>query len=500
MHQPKKVKNALISVYYKDGIENLARILIENDVTIYSTGGTASFLQALGYPIMLIEELTEFPEMLDGRVKTLHPKVFGGILAKRKDEHIEQLQRFNIPEIDLVVVDLYPFEETLSSGASHDEIIEKIDIGGISLIRAAAKNFHDVVILCDKKLYDGFIKHSTSNGIITDLEYRRKLATQAFEVSSCYDILIGNYLIGQSGKSVLRYGENPHQSAEFIGDLTDVFSKISGKELSFNNLVDIDSALNVITDFINDEPTVAILKHTNICGISTRDSIKQAWIDALACDPTSAFGGIIISNSEIDEITAIEINNLFYEVLLAPSFSLKAIELLSKKSNRVLLQFNKDYSPKRKIQKTLLNGTIIQNRDNAQSEISQMRIVTNASPTDMELQDLAFANRCVKHLKSNAITFVKNKQMIGMGCGQTSRIDACRYGIEKANSFGFDLKGSVMASDAFFPFPDCVELAKNAGITAVIQPGGSIKDQLSIDYCDQNRMSMVFTGTRHFLH
>lgn len=496
MHLPIKVKNALISVFYKDGIEKLAQTLLDHDVTIYSTGGTAHFLKTKGFPVVLIEDLTAFPEMLDGRVKTLHPKVFGGILAKRNDDHLRQLQQHDIPEIDLVVVDLYPFEETVSKGGSHEEIIEKIDIGGIALIRAAAKNYGDVAILSDKSLYEAFVTHYGENGGGTTIEFRKELAASAFAVSSRYDGLISDYLNGS--KCSLRYGENPHQSAEFIGDLTCVFNKISGKELSYNNLVDIDAALNVINDFSSENATIAVLKHTNICGIATRNTMTQAWVDALACDPTSAFGGIIIANNMIDEATAHEINSLFYEVLLAPAFSDAAINLLSVKPNRVLLQYNASYQPSLRITKTLLNGAIQQNRD--RDVLGNLKVVTHTAPTESELNDLIFANKCVKHLKSNAIAFVKSGQMIGMGCGQTSRIDACRYGIEKAKGFGFDLRGAVMASDAFFPFPDCVELASNEGIAAVIQPGGSIKDQLSIDFCNEHKISMVFTGVRHFLH
>ncbi|MCB9308506.1 MAG: bifunctional phosphoribosylaminoimidazolecarboxamide formyltransferase/IMP cyclohydrolase [Lewinellaceae bacterium] len=505
MSENRKIKTALISVYNKTGVDDLADALVSNGVNIISTGGTAKYLTDRNIEIELVEDLTGFPEMLGGRVKTLHPKVFGGILARRNETHLTQLDALDIPTIDLVVVDLYPFEDTVASGASHEYIIEKIDIGGISLVRAAAKNFQDVVILSSKDQYTTFIKEITEHHGSTSLRTRQQLAKSAFSLTSEYDRQISEYFMsfdeaGHKPNYQLRYGENPHQKAEFIGNLEDVFTQISGKEISYNNLVDIDAALQIMSEFKQDVYTVAILKHTNICGIATRDSGIEAWEAALACDPTSAFGGIIIANFNITMDVASSINKLFYEVLLAPSFDDDTLELLKSKQGRILLKYNSDYRPQEQNYKTLLNGEIQQTYDYASTKKEDLKIVTSLSPDDNEIEALIFANKCVKHLKSNTIVFVKDRQMIGMGCGQTSRIDACRYGIEKAKAYGFDLKGSVMASDAFFPFPDCVEMAYNEGITAVIQPGGSIKDQLSIDFCDKHGVKMVFTGVRHFKH
>src|SRR5574343_429944 len=479
-----KVKNALISVYYKDNLEPIIHLLHKHGVNIYSTGGTETFIKNLGVPVIPVEDLTSYPSILGGRVKTLHPKVFGGILSRRSlDADKAQLEQYEIPEIDLVIVDLYPFEETLASGASEQDIIEKIDIGGISLIRAAAKNFKDVLIVSSKNDYPYLQEVLESNDGHSTLEQRKELAKRAFNTSSHYDTAIFNYfnqdnpleVFKQSIQSsqVLRYGENPHQKGVFYGNLDDMFDKLNGKELSYNNLVDVDAAVELIKEF--SEPTFAILKHTNACGLASRDTLKQAWIDALAGDPVSAFGGVIICNRTIDLETAKEIHSLFCEVLIAPGFAPEAVALLSEKKNRILL-VQKEVELPKKLFKTLLNGVIEQDKDLSMEGISEMRSVTTKVPTEQEFQDLAFANKLVKHTKSNTIILAKGNQLLASGVGQTSRVDALRQAIIKAQSFGFDLNGAVMASDAFFPFPDCVEIAGNAGITAVIQPGGSIKD------------------------
>ncbi len=503
-----KVKNALISVYYKDNLEPIIHLLHKHGVNIYSTGGTETFIKNLGVPVIPVEDLTSYPSILGGRVKTLHPKVFGGILSRRSlDTDKAQLEQYEIPEIDLVIVDLYPFEETLASGASEQDIIEKIDIGGISLIRAAAKNFNDVLIVSSKNDYPYLQEVLESNDGHSTLEHRKELAKRAFNTSSHYDTAIFNYfnqenpleVFKQSIQSsqVLRYGENPHQKGVFYGNLEDMFEKLNGKELSYNNLVDVDAAVELIKEFT--EPTFAILKHTNACGLASRSSLKQAWIDALAGDPVSAFGGVIITNRVIDIETAKEIHSLFCEVLIAPGFDAEAVTLLSEKKNRILLVQKKVELPT-KLFKTLLNGVIEQDKDLSMEGISEMRPVTTKVPTEQEYQDLAFANKLVKHTKSNTIILAKGNQLLASGVGQTSRVDALRQAIIKAQSFGFDLNGAVMASDAFFPFPDCVEIAGNAGITAVIQPGGSIKDQDSIQYCNDHNLAMVMTGIRHFKH
>lgn len=508
MNSAKKVRNALISVYYKDNLDPIIRLLDQYGVNIYSTGGTETFIRDLGVNVIPVEDLTSYPSILGGRVKTLHPKVFGGILGRRElDADLEQMKQYEIPEIDLVIVDLYPFEETLASGASEADIIEKIDIGGISLIRAAAKNHKDVIIVASKNDYGYVAELLQKNEGGSTLEERKELAKRAFNVSSHYDTAIFNYfnteeplqLFKQSiqHSSVLRYGENPHQKGVFYGDLEAMFDKLNGKELSYNNLVDVDAAVELIKEF--DEPTFAILKHTNACGVASRPQLIDAWKDALACDPVSAFGGVIITNRPVDAATAAEINKLFCEVLIAPGFEPAAVATLSEKKNRILL-VQKPVSLSTKQFKTLLNGVIEQDKDLSMENREQMSVVTEKAPTAAELTDLEFANKLVKHTKSNTIVLAKGKQLMASGVGQTSRVDALRQAIIKAEAFGFDLKGAVMASDAFFPFPDCVEIAHQAGITAVLQPGGSIKDQDSIAYCNNNHMPMVFTGVRHFKH
>jgi phosphoribosylaminoimidazolecarboxamide formyltransferase/IMP cyclohydrolase len=508
MSQSVQIKNALISVYYKDNLEPIIHELNRLGVNIYSTGGTETFIRNLGVDVIAVEDLTSYPSILGGRVKTLHPKVFGGILARRNFEGDEmQLAQYEIPEIDLVIVDLYPFEETVKSNAEEDEIIEKIDIGGISLIRAAAKNFADVVIVASKQDYselENILK--TQNGDTT-IDQRRAFAGKAFNISSHYDTAIFQYFNQEEqlpvfkesiqASQVLRYGENPHQKGVFYGDLDTMFTKLHGKELSYNNLVDVDAAVALIDEFT--EPTIAILKHTNACGIASRNFIKEAWIDALACDPVSAFGGVIIANDEIDSETATEISKIFYEVLIAPAFTDEAVAILKEKKNRIILVRQPVLLPAKQF-KTLLNGVIEQDKDAIIEGPEHMTAVTNRKPTDHEMKDLFFANKVVKHTKSNTIVFAKNNQLMSSGVGQTSRVDSLKQAIIKANSFGFDLKGAVMASDAFFPCPDCVELAAEAGITAVLQPGGSINDKLSVAMCDEKDVSMVTTGVRHFKH
>ena len=506
----KKIKSALISVYNKDGLDLIVKELIAQDVIIYSTGGTQTFVESLGGKVERVEDLTGYPSILDGRVKTLHPKVFGGILAIRSEEHLAQLSKYEIPQIDLVVVDLYPFEETVAATNDEAAIIEKIDIGGIALIRGAAKNFSDVVIIPSKEEYGDLYDILINRNGTTDLETRKDLARRAFKVSSHYDTAIFNYFNRDVEdeisfkhsilkSKVLRYGENPHQKGIFFGELDSMFEIIGGKELSFNNLVDVDAAVALMREFKDGEPAFAILKHTNACGVAVRPTILQAWQDALAGDPVSAFGGILIANTEIDLDTAKEIDQLFYEVLIAPSFSDEALALLSAKSKRILLKI-KHFDAQNKSYKSILNGVIEQDSDLSMEGLESLQYVTELKPDAQQLEDLLFANKLAKHLKSNTIVLAKNNQLLGMGCGQTSRVDACKQAIEKAIHFGFDLKGAAMASDAFFPFPDCVEIAAQAGITSVIQPGGSIKDKLSIDYCNENGLAMVFSGVRHFKH
>ncbi len=505
----KRIKTALISVYHKDGLDEIIDSLHRLGVRILSTGGTQSFIESQGIPVDAVEDLTTYPSILGGRVKTLHPKVFGGILAKREEEHLGQLQTYEIPEIDLVIVDLYPFEDTVAHTDDETEIIEKIDIGGIALIRAAAKNYHDVAVVPSKAEYSLLHDLLLEKEGITSLADRKKLATRAFMVSSHYDTAIYQYFDAGQQENVfkqsihtsqtLRYGENPHQESLFFGRLEQMFEVLGGKPLSYNNLVDIDAAVGLMGEFQDDPPTFAILKHTNPCGVATREDILNAWTDALAGDNISAFGGILISNSQIDLETASQINQIFYEVLIAPSFQNDALELLRKKKKRILLRIKNFKLPGRQF-KSLLNGVIVQEADRKTEKANDFQTVTKKAPTDAQISDLIFANKCVKHLKSNTIVLAKKGQLIGMGCGQTSRVDALKQAILKANHFGFDVKGSVMASDAFFPFPDCVEIAHLAGVHAVVQPGGSIKDQESIDYCEAHDIAMVTTGVRHFKH
>ncbi|AWM13433.1 bifunctional phosphoribosylaminoimidazolecarboxamide formyltransferase/IMP cyclohydrolase PurH [Flavobacterium sediminis] len=508
MNTAKSIQSALISVFDKTGLEPIVKALHQNSVTIYSTGGTEAFIKDLGIPVVAVEDVTSYPSILGGRVKTLHPKVFGGILNRQDNpSDVQQMEEYNIPQIDLVIVDLYPFEKTVASGASEADIIEKIDIGGISLIRAAAKNFKDTVIVPSVEEYALFLDFYTNEKGATTLEQRKLLATKAFHVSSNYDTAIFNYFntdetyykASVANGQTLRYGENPHQKGFFFGDFDEMFTKLNGKELSYNNLLDVDAAVNLIGEFKNDLPTFAILKHNNACGIATRPSMKEAYVDALAGDPTSAFGGVLIANGNIDLATAEEIHSLFCEVIIAPSFDEDAVELLKGKKNRIILVLHNVALPEKQV-RTCLNGILIQEKDNVTDNKEHLTVVTKLAPTEAEINDLLFASKICKHTKSNTIVLAKNGQLCASGTGQTSRVDALRQAIDKAKSFNFDLKGAVMASDAFFPFPDCVEIADHAGITAVIQPGGSIKDELSTNYCNENNMAMVFTGTRHFKH
>ena len=509
MSASKKINSALISVFDKTGLAPIVEQLHKNGVVIYSTGGTQSFIEEMNIPVERVEDLTSYPSILGGRVKTLHPKVFGGILNRRDlQEDQAQIAEFEIPEIDLVIVDLYPFEATVASGAGHEAIIEKIDIGGISLIRAAAKNYKDVVIIPSQAQYAEFLEIITTQNGETTIDQRKSFARDAFNVSSHYDTHIFKYfnqgekeLFKESVQQhqVLRYGENPHQKGIFHGDLDAIFDKLHGKELSYNNLLDVDAAVNLMAEFKNEAPTFAILKHNNPCGLAIRPTLKQAYLDTLAGDPVSAFGGILIANKEIDLETAVEVNELFCEVVIAPSYNAEALELLKSKKNRIILVQKAIELPKRQF-RTILNGVLEQDKDLITETSDQLDPKTTVRPTADEIKDLLFANKIVKHVKSNTIVLAKGNQLLACGTGQTSRVDALTQAIHKAKSFGFDLKGAVMSSDAFFPFPDCVEIADNAGISAVIQPGGSIKDDLSIDYCNEHGMSMVFTGNRHFKH
>lgn len=505
----KKIQSALISVYYKDNLEPIIALLKQHGVTIYSTGGTQKFIEEQGASVVPVEELTGYPSIFGGRVKTLHPKIFGGILHRRDlDADVSQASEYGIPAIDLVIVDLYPFEETVASGASEADIIEKIDIGGISLIRAAAKNFKDVTIIASKAQYGELEDRLKAQDGATTLEDRRYFAAQAFQVSSNYDTHIFNYFnqseeipalkISENRAKSLRYGENPHQAAHFFGDLNEMFDQLNGKELSYNNLVDIDAAVALIEEF-NGETAFAILKHTNACGVAIATSVKEAYQKAFEADTTSAFGGVLVTNQNVDLAAAEEMNSLFFEVLIAPSFDADALELLKGKKNRILL-LQKIAVPGTKQIKTLLNGIIEQDKDLQTEGKDDFRVVTKIAPSETEQDALVFAAKVCKHTKSNTIVLSNSNQLFASGVGQTSRVDALRQAIEKARSFGFNLKGAVMASDAFFPFPDCVEIAHEAGITAVVQPGGSIKDQDSIDFCDAHGMSMVMTGVRHFKH
>ncbi|MGZ4041609.1 MAG: bifunctional phosphoribosylaminoimidazolecarboxamide formyltransferase/IMP cyclohydrolase [Bacteroidia bacterium] len=508
MSNSKTIKSALISVYYKDNLEPIIKKLHSLNVKLYSTGGTLSFIEKLNIPVTAVDSVTTYPEIFGGRVKTLHPAIFGGILNRRDNESDKKEKaQHNIPDIDLVIVDLYPFEETVAGGASEQDIIEKIDIGGISLIRAAAKNFNDVVIVSSRNDYSELLSLLENKNGNSDISDRKHFAAKAFATSSHYDSAIFNYFnqsenIPQFKQSiqqaqVLRYGENPHQQGVFYGDLDKMFTKLAGKELSYNNLLDVDAAVGLMSDFT--EPTFAILKHNNACGVASRNTIHQAYLDALAGDPVSAFGGILIANRKIDLATATEVNKLFCEVVIAPGYDDDALAVLKSKPNRIILIQNKVELSKKSF-RTLLNGVIEQDKDLKTETEADLKPATTKTPTPSEIKDLLFANKLVKHTKSNTIVFAKNGQLLASGTGQTSRVDALKQAITKAVSFGFDLKGAVMASDAFFPFPDCVELAHKAGITAVIQPGGSIKDKDSIDYCNANGLSMVMTGIRHFKH
>lgn len=505
----RKIQSALISVFYKDGLAPIATLLHKQGVKIYSTGGTQTFLEELDIPVTAVETLTSYPSILGGRVKTLHPKVFGGILFRREERaDVSQVAEYQIPSIDLVIVDLYPFEETVSSGASEEEIIEKIDIGGISLIRAAAKNFNDVVIVSSRDQYSDLEKLLQEKQGTTSLEDRKRFAAYAFHVTSHYDTAIFNYFnqeaqipsfkLSLPSSRQLRYGENPHQKGYFHGDLDAMFEQLNGKELSYNNLVDVDAAVMLIDEFA-DTKAFAILKHTNACGVATGSTPKEAYLKALAADQVSAFGGVIITNTTVDLAVAEELNKLFFEVLIAPAYEDEALNVLKGKKNRILLKRKNVVLPAVSV-KTLLNGFIRQDIDKHTETVEELRSVTKKEVTPEEKEALIFAAKIAKHTKSNTIVLAKNGQLLSSGVGQTSRVDALKQAIEKAGSFGFNLKGAVMASDAFFPFPDCVEIAHHAGIQAIVQPGGSIKDQDSIHYCDAHGLSMAFTGIRHFKH
>lgn len=507
MKTEKRIRRALVSVYHKEGLDEVLKKLHTEGVQFVSTGGTQTFIESLGIPCEGVETLTGYPSILGGRVKTLHPKVFGGILTRRENQtDRQQIEQYEIPEIDLVIVDLYPFEETVASGAEEVDIIEKIDIGGISLIRAAAKNYKDVVIVASQAQYKPFMQLLAENGAETTIDDRRWFAKEAFGVSSGYDSAIFNYFDQEqhsgfraavNGSKIMRYGENPHQQGVFYGEFDALFDQIHGKEISYNNLLDIDAALSLIDEF--DELTFAILKHNNACGIASRPTVLEAWKDALACDPVSAFGGILVTNQIIDKDSAVEINHIFFEVIIAPGYTDDALEILKQKKNRIILVRKQKKIAQQQF-RSLLNGVLAQEKDLSIQTADDLEVMTKKKPTDQEVEDLLFANKLVKHSKSNAITLVKNKQLCASGTGQTSRVDALKQAVEKAASFKFDLHGAVMASDAFFPFPDCVEIADKAGITAVIQPGGSVNDKLSVAYCDEHEMSMVKTGIRHFKH
>lgn len=501
----KKIKSALISVFYKDGLETIVKQLHALDIKLYSTGGTQKFIEQLNIPVTPVENLTTYPSILGGRVKTLHPAIFGGILGRRDlDSDIQEMHQYQIPELDLVIVDLYPFEETLSKTNEEQAIIEKIDIGGVSLIRAAAKNHKDVLIVASPQQYVDLEQVIINNNAETDLQVRRKFAAKAFEICAQYDIAISNYfnketpieLLYKGQQTPLRYGENPHQQASFHGDLSKSFSQLHGKEISYNNLVDIDAAIQLIREF--NELTFAIIKHTNVCGIASRPSVFEGWKDALAGDPESAFGGVLVCNGVIDKKTAEAINEIFFEVLIAQGFDADALSVLTTKKNRILLQCHPYTISEGKMYRSILNGTLAQDIDHG--SIKEWKEAGGRNCTEHERQDLEFANIVCKHLKSNAIALVKNRMLVGKGCGQTSRIDSLRQSIEKAKQFNFDLNGAVMASDAFFPFNDCVQMGHEAGITAFIQPGGSIRDNDSIDYCKEHHLAMVITGMRHFKH
>ena len=507
MSDNKRMKTALVSVFHKDGLDEIITTLHKEGVQLLSTGGTQEFIESLGVPCQRVEDLTGYPSILGGRVKTLHPKVFGGILGRRDLESDQvQMVNYEIPEIDLVIVDLYPFEATVASGASHEAIIEKIDIGGISLIRAAAKNHKDVVIVASKDQYAALADILRNKGAQTTLEERVWFAKEAFGVSSLYDSAIFNYFDGDNASmfrkavnhpKALRYGENPHQKGYFYGDFEAMFDQIHGKEISYNNLLDINAAVDLIDEF--DETTFAILKHNNACGLASRDTLLAAWTDALAGDPVSAFGGVLITNRAIDKETAEEINKIFFEVIIAPDYDVNALEILTQKKNRIILVRKSNELPRQQY-RSVLNGVLVQDRDLKTETVEDCKTATAKAPTAEEIEDMLFANKIVKNSKSNAIVLAKGKQLLASGVGQTSRVDALKHAIEKAQGFGFDLQGAVMASDAFFPFPDCVEIAHKAGVTAVIQPGGSVRDAESVQYCNDNDVAMVITGFRHFKH
>jgi phosphoribosylaminoimidazolecarboxamide formyltransferase/IMP cyclohydrolase len=507
MSQVKKINNALISVFYKDGLEPVVHRLHELGVIIHSTGGTKDFIEKLGIPVVPVEQVTGYPSILGGRVKTLHPKVFGGILARRENtQDMQEAAQYEIPMLDLVIVDLYPFEETVKSTTEEQTIIEKIDIGGVSLIRAAAKNFADTLIVAHKSSYTDLLDLLNTHNGSSEKEDRKQFAARAFNITSHYDTRIFNWFNGESKQefklsylngTTLRYGENPHQQAVFFGEMGEAFNQLHGKELSYNNLVDVDAAMELIAEF--SQPTFAIIKHTNPCGLAERATLEQAWKDALAGDPVSAFGGVIACNRAIDKATATLMDNLFFEVLAAPGYDADALEILKNKKNRILL-IQKPCAKSKLQFKSLLNGVLVQDKDIVIETAAMLKPATQKHPNAQEITDLLFALRLVKHAKSNTIVLAKNRQLVGIGCGHTSRIDALHHAISKAKEFKMDLNGAVMASDAFFPFPDCVEVAHKAGITAITQPGGSIKDQLSIDYCNTHELAMVFTGIRHFKH
>ena len=508
MNGLKQIKTALISVYHKDNLNEVIHLLNNFGVKIFSTGGTLKFIEDCGVEAEPVEELTGYPSILGGRVKTLHPKIFGGLLARRNNENdLFQLEEYKIPEIDLVIVDLYPFEETVASGASEQEIIEKIDIGGVSLIRAAAKNFRDVLVVSSRNQYKTLIDLLDTNNGSTTIDQRREFALEAFNMTSHYDTAIFSYFASESspvafkqsiqGVKVLRYGENPHQKGMFYGDFNALFQQLHGKEVSYNNLLDIDAAINLIAEF--EEPTIGILKHNNACGLASRKTLTQAWIDALAGDPVSAFGGVIISNRPIDAETANEMDKLFFEVIIAPNYSEDALKTITSKKNRIVLLSKKSEFHNMQF-RSILNGALAQDRDSKTESVEDMKPVTLVTPSDDQYADLVFANKIVKHSKSNTIVLAKNRQLIASGVGETSRVDALKHAIEKAKSFGFNLKDAVMASDAFFPFADSIEIADKEGICAVVQPGGSVRDQETIDYCNNHNIAMVFTGVRHFKH
>ena len=498
----------MVSVFHKDGLDEIIKLLHADGVQLISTGGTQQFIESLGIPCTAVESLTGYPSILGGRVKTLHPKVFGGILGRRElEKDQQQMAEYEIPEIDLVIVDLYPFEQTVASGAPEADIIEKIDIGGISLIRGAAKNFNDVVIVASKAQYAPLYEILKSKGAQTELEERRFFAREAFAVSSAYDSAIFNYFDKDDNSAFrqtndtpmsLRYGENPHQKGAFYGKFNDMLEQIHGKEISYNNLLDINAAVELIADFAG-ETTFAILKHNNACGLATRPTLAEAWDTALAGDPVSAFGGVLIANANVDKATAEKVNEIFFEVIIAPSYDADALEVLKQKKNRIILIQKSEAMPAKTF-RSVLNGVLVQERDAKVETVADLQTVSKVAPKESEIEDMLFANKIVKHSKSNAIVLAKGKQLIASGVGQTSRVDSLRHAIEKAGSFGFSLEGAVMASDAFFPFPDCVQIAHEAGISAVIHPGGSIRDKESVDYCDANGVAMVITGFRHFKH